>query len=101
MLGQADKHAIALHQGTPLGTIYLEVPSDDRVIRSTSLPTRLFMAEISPTLEWVEFVTAGPVKLPGIVEQGRGRFVRVAAGARAPSSCGRSEAPRDAEWSSR
>jgi hypothetical protein len=80
LLGPADKHAIAQHQGTPLATIYLEVPSDDRVMRSTSLPTRLLVADLSPRLEWVELVTVGPVTLPTILEQGRRRFVRIAAG---------------------
>jgi hypothetical protein len=80
LLGTTDKHELARHQGAPLATIYLEVPSDDRVMRSTSLTTRLFMADISPTLEWVELVIAGPVKLPTILEQGRHRFVQIAAG---------------------
>jgi len=79
-LGPAAKHAIARHQGPPLATIYLEVPSDDRVVRSTSLPSWLLMADVSPRLEWVEFPIAGPVMLPTILEQGRHRFVRVATG---------------------
>jgi hypothetical protein len=80
VLDPADRRAIAQHRGMPLATIYLEVPGDDRVMRATSLPTRLLMADLSPTLEWVELVTTGPVKLPTILEQGRRRFVRVAAG---------------------
>jgi hypothetical protein len=80
VLAPPDKRAIAQHQGAPLATIYLEVPSDDRVMKATSLSTRLFNANLSPTLEWVELTTSGPVKLPTVLEQGRHRFVQIAAG---------------------
>ena len=82
-LGPTGKRAIALHRGTPLATIYLEVPSDELVVRSTALSTRLVMANISPTLEWVEILVIpapGPVNRPTILEQGRHRFVQIAAG---------------------
>ena len=79
-LTPTDVRAIAQHQGTPIATTYLEVPGDDLVTTATSLSSRLFMAEISPRLEWVELVTTGPVKLPAILEQRSHRFVRIAAG---------------------
>lgn len=76
-----DKRTIAKQQqSAPIATIYLEIPSDDRVTKAATLSARLFMADISTTIEWVELATTGPVKLPAILEQGRHRFVRIAAG---------------------
>ncbi len=79
-LGPTDKHAITQREGTPIATIYLEVPSDERVMNAPSVATRLFMADISPAVEWIELVTTGPVDLPTVLEQGRHRFVRLAVG---------------------
>lgn len=79
-LGPTDKRAIALQHGTPIATIYLEVPGDDLVTNATSLSSKLFQAIISPKLEWIELVTSGAVKLPLILEQGSHRFVRIATG---------------------
>jgi len=66
----------------PLASIYVEVPSDESILQAATVRSRLFMANVSPKVEWTELTItgAGAAALPGILERGGHRFVRIATG---------------------